>query len=127
MIMIPHVYQLDTPAAERAGENFIPPADALERMGKYNDELKKAGLLETLEGLNPIEKGARVSFADGKAKVTDGPFVESKEVVGGFWILKVKSKDEALSWAQRVPAEKGDVIELREIFDTADLPEDARQ
>src|SRR6201998_932706 len=95
MMMIPRVYQPDTPPAERAGEGFTPPADAVARMMKYNEELAKAGALVALDGLHPGAKGARVSFAGGKAKVTDGPFVESKEVIGGYWIIQAKSKEEA--------------------------------
>src|SRR5215467_8111630 len=117
MMMIPRVYQPDTPAAERAGEGFAPPADAVARMMKYNEELAKAGALVALDGLYPLVKGARVKFAGGPPKVTDGPFIESKEVIGGYWIIQVKSKDEAVEWARRVPADKGDVIELRQIFE----------
>lgn len=124
MIMIPRVYQPDTPAAERAGEGFIPPADAIARMTKYNEELTKAGMLVALEGLHPITKGARVKFGDGKPRVTDGPFIETKEVIGGFWIIQAKSKDEAVEWAQRVPADAGDVIELRQIFEMSDFPQE---
>lgn len=89
---------------------------------KFNEELTKAGVLVTLDGLHPVAKGARVSFKGGKAKVTDGPFIESKEVIGGFWMINVKSKEEAVSWAQRVPAAEGDVIELRQVFEMSDFP-----
>src|ERR1043165_8071179 len=95
MMMIPRIYQPDTPAAERAGEGFAPPAEALEKMMKYNEVLTKAGSLISLDGLHPIAKGARVSFGGGKPKVTDGPFIESKEVIGGYWIIQVKTKKEA--------------------------------
>src|SRR5262249_53254241 len=87
----------------------------------------KAGALISLDGLHPIAKGARVNFAGGKAKVTDGPFIESKEVIGGFWMIQVKSKDEAVEWAQRVPAANGDVIELRQVFEMSDFPEDVQK
>ena len=127
MMMIPRVYQPDTPAAERAGEGFAPPADAVAKMMKYNEELAKAGALISLDGLHPVAKGARVSFAGGKAKVTDGPFIESKEVIGGFWMIQVKSKDEAVEWARRVPAANGDVIELRQVFEMSDFPEDVQK
>src|SRR6266700_2559060 len=109
MMMIPRVYQPDTPAAERAGEGFAPPADAVAKMMKYNEELTKAGALVALDGLHPLAKGARISFGGGQPMVTDGPFIESKEVIGGYWIIQVKSKDEAVEWARRVPAAKGDV------------------
>src|SRR5215469_11816129 len=109
MMMIPRVYQPDTPPTERAGEGFTPPADAVAKMMKYNEELAKAGALLALEGLHPVSKGARVKFAGGKSQVTDGPYIESKEVVGGYWIIQVKTKQEAVDWARRVPAAEGDV------------------
>lgn len=127
MMMIPRVYQPDTPAAERAGEGFTPPADAVAKMMKYNEELTQAGALVALDGLHPIAKGARVKFGEGKPIVTDGPFVESKEVLGGYWIIQVKSKDEAVEWARRVPAAAGDVIELRQIFEMSDFPQDVQK
>lgn len=126
-MMIPRVYQPDTPAAERAGEGFAPPADAVAKMMKYNEELAKAGALVSLDGLHPVAKGARVSFKGGKATVTDGPFIESKEVIGGFWMINVKSKEEAVEWARRVPAAEGDVIELRQVFEMSDFPEDVKK
>jgi hypothetical protein len=127
MMMIPRVYQPDTPASERAGEGFTPPADAVAKMMKYNEELAKASALIALDGLHPIAKGARVSFASGKTKVTDGPFIESKEVIGGYWIIQAKSKEEAIEWARRVPAVEGDVIEIRQIFEMCDFSEDVKK
>lgn len=127
MMMIPRVYQPDTPAAERAGEGFAPPADAVAQMMKYNEQLAKAGALISLDGLHPVARGARVSFKGGKAAVTDGPFIESKEVIGGFWMIQVKSKEEAVDWARRVPAAEGDVIELRQVFEMSDFPEDVKK
>lgn len=127
MMMIPRVYQPSTPAAERAGEGFVPPAAAVARMTKYNEELTKAGALLSLDGLHPIAKGARVAFGGGKPKVTDGPFIESKEVIGGFWIIQTKSKEEALEWARRVPADAGDVIELRQVHEISDFPADVQK
>jgi hypothetical protein len=127
MMMIPRVYQPDTPEAERAGEGFTPPADAVAKMMKYNEELAKAGALLSLDGLQPLAKGARVSFSSAKAKVTDGPFIESKEVIGGYWIIQTKSKEEAVEWARRVPAAEGDVIEIRQIFEMCDFPEDVKK
>jgi len=117
MIMIPRVYQPSTPPEERAGKGFVPPDEAIARMGAYNEKLAVAGVLLDLNGLEPIFEGARLSF-DGKTPtVTDGPYIETKEVIGGFWIIKVKSKEEALEWARQVPADPGDVIELRAIFE----------
>jgi hypothetical protein len=127
MFMIPRVYQPDTPAAERAGENFAPPAEAITKMGKFNEKLAKAGALIALDGLHPILKGARVKFAKGKVTVSDGPFIEAKEVVGGYWLIQVKSKDEAIKWARRCPAADGDMIEIRQIFEMSDFPPDVQK
>jgi hypothetical protein len=95
------------------------PADAA-KMGRYNEELTKAGVLLALDGLQPVSEGARIEFGTGGPTVVDGPFAEAKEVVGGYWIIDVKSPDEAIEWAKRVPAGAGDAIELRRIFDLAD-------
>ena len=122
MFMIPAVYQKG-----KVDPNFAPPADAIEQMMKYNEELAKGGHLIALDGLHPREKGARVSFAKGKPTVTDGPFIESKEVFGGYWIVDFKSKEEAVEWAKRVPAAEGDTIEIRQVFDVSDWPEDAQK
>jgi hypothetical protein len=127
MMMIPRVYQPGTPPAERAGEGFAPPKEAVEKMMKFNEELSKAGALLALDGLQPLAKGARVSFAGGKPKVVDGPFIETKEVVGGYWMIQVKSKQEAVDWATRCPAAAGDVIELRQVFEMTDFPEDVQK
>jgi len=127
MMMLPRVYQPDTPAAERAGEGFTPPADAVAKMMKYNEELTRAGALLGLDGLHPVAQGARVAFAAGKPKVTDGPFIESKEVIGGYWLIQAKSKEEAVEWARRVPAADGDVIEIRQVFELSDFPEDVKR
>jgi hypothetical protein len=127
MLMIPRVYQPDTPAAEKPGEGFAPPAEAVAKMTKFNEELSKAGALIGLDGLHPVSKGARVAFAHGKPAVTDGPYIESKEVLGGYWLIQVKSKQEAVEWARRCPAEDGDVIEIRQVFEMADFPPDVRQ
>lgn len=122
MLMIPGVYTDN----KKLDENFAPPSDALERMGKFNEELAKAGALISLNGLHPLTKGARVTFAGGRPAVTDGPYVEAKEVLGGYWLLEADSKEQVLEWAKRVPAEEGDIIEVRQIFEMEDFPEDAR-
>jgi len=122
MMMIPRVYQPSTPAAERAGEGFVPPAECIAKMGEYNQELANAGALIALEGLHPIFKGAQVKFDGTGNTVIDGPFIESKEVIGGFWIIEAASKEEAVAWARRIPAEAGDVIEVRPIFGMEDFP-----
>ena len=122
MMMIPRVYQPDTPPCEKAGEGFAPPAETVARMMKFNEELAKAGALIALDGLHPGSKGARVAFCGGKPKVTDGPFTEAKEVIGGYWMIQVKSKEEAVEWARRCPASDGDVIEVRQVFEMSDFP-----
>ena len=127
MFMIPKVYQPDTPVGERAGEGFAPPADAVERMMKFNEELTNAGALIALDGLHPSAKGARVRFGGGKPRVTDGPFAEAKEVVGGYWMIQAKSKEEAVAWATRAPAAEGDVIEIRQVFEMSDFPADVQK
>jgi hypothetical protein len=127
MLMIPRVYQPDTPAHQKAGEGFAPDAEAVGKMMKYNEELAKAGALISLEGLHPLLKGARIAFPGSKPVVTDGPFVEAREVVGGYWMIQVKSKEEAVEWAKRVPAQDGDVIELRQVFEMSDFPPDVQK
>jgi hypothetical protein len=117
MLMIPRVYQPGTPAAERAGDDFVPPEEAMAKMGKFNEELAKAATMIDIDGLHPIAKGARVTFDGGTPRVTNGPDIEAKEVIGGYWIFEIGSYEEALEWARRVPAEPGDVIELRPIFE----------
>jgi hypothetical protein len=123
MFMIPTVYQ----GGKTLDENFAPPADAVEAMTKYNEELAKAGALISLDGLQPPNKGARIAFAQGRRTVTDGPFAETKEVVGGYWMIKADSLQEAVEWAKRVPAADGDVVEVRQVFDMSDFPEDVQR
>jgi hypothetical protein len=96
MIMIPKGY-------EQAAPGTVPDAKAVEAMMKYNEALQKAGVLLSLEGLHPPSMGARVSFESGKPVVTDGPFTETKEVIGGYWMIQVASKAEAIQWAKRCP------------------------
>lgn len=127
MFMIPRVYQPDTPPRERAGEGFVPPADAVAKMMKFNEELAKAGALIGLDGLHPVSKGARVKFSNQKPTVTDGPFIESKEVIGGYWLINAKSKEEAVEWVKRCPAADGDVIEIRQVFEMSDFPPDVQK
>ena len=113
---------------DRAAESMsAPPADGVAEMMKYNEELAKAGVLVSLDGLHPSSKGARVYFPGGKPKVQDGPFTEAKEIVGGFWMLDVKSKEEAVEWAKRVPATNTNFVELRQVFEIEDFPEDVQR
>ena len=96
-------------------------------MMKYNEALKDAGVLITLDGLHPPSMGARVSFAAGKPVVTDGPFTEAKEVLGGYWMIEVKSREEAIAWAKRCPASDNEIIEIRQVQEMADFSEDVQQ
>jgi hypothetical protein len=116
MLMIPKGY-------EKAEAGAMPDAEAVAKMMKYNEALKEAGVLLSLDGLHPPSIGARVTFAGGKPKVTDGPFSEAKEVLGGYWMLQVKSKEEAVEWAKRCPASDNEVIEVRQVQEFADFPE----
>lgn len=114
MLVIPKVY-------ESAGADFEPPAELVAKMMKYNESLKQAGVLLSLDGLHPPAKGTRVRFSSGKPKVTDGPFTESKELVGGYWLIQVKSKEEAVEWAKRAPMLDGDIIEVRQIQELSEF------
>jgi hypothetical protein len=120
MLMIPKGY-------EQAKPGTLPEAKTVEAMMKYNEELQKAGVLLALEGLHPPSMGARVSFADGKPKVTDGPFAETTEVLGGFWMIQVKSKEEAIQWATRCPASPNEIIEIRQIQEMSDFPAEVQK
>jgi hypothetical protein len=119
MLMIPEGYANAQPGA-------MPSAKAVAAMMQYNESLRKAGVLLALDGLHPRSMGARVSFADGKAKVTDGPFAEAKEVVGGYWMIQVRSREEAIEWASRCPGAGTDVIEVRQVQEFSDFPTDVQ-
>ena len=119
MIMIPKGYETAQPGT-------MPDAKAVEAMMQYNEALQKAGVLLALDGLHPPSMGARVSFAGGRPKVTDGPFSEAKEVIGGYWMIQVKSKEEAIQWATRCPGGENEVIELRQVQEFADFPQDVK-
>jgi hypothetical protein len=106
--------------APKDESDWAPDPEAVSAMSKYNDELTKAGVLLGLDGLHPASKGARVSFPGGKATVTDGPFTEAKELVGGYWLIQAKSKEEAVEWASRCPAADGDTIEVRQVYEMED-------
>lgn len=109
--------------------DLLPSEELLAAMGRYNEELAKAGVLLDLSGLHPSAEGARVKFAGGKRTVVDGPFTESKELVAGYWIIQAKSKEEAIEWAKRVPFEAGGEygqegeIEIRQIFELDEFGE----
>jgi hypothetical protein len=120
MLMIPKGY-------EKAAPGTMPDAKSVEAMMKYNEQLQKAGVLLALDGLHPPSAGARVTFPGGKPKVTDGPFTEAKEVLGGYWMIQVKSKEEAIAWASRCPGSENETIEVRQVQEMADFPPDVQK
>ncbi len=119
MLMIPKDYA-------QASVDKRPEAEAVARMMKYNQSLIDAGVMLTGEGLHPPAAGARVHFSKGKPKIVDGPFTEAKEMVGGYWMIQVRSRAEAVEWASRCPADDGDIIEVRQVFDMSDFPPDVQ-
>jgi hypothetical protein len=120
MLVIPKGY-------ESAKPGTMPDPKMVEKMMEYNTSLQKAGVLLALDGLHPLSMGARITFEGGKPKVTDGPFAEAKEVLGGYWMIQVKSKDEALEWAKRAPMSDNEIIELRQVQDFADYPPEVQK
>ena len=120
MLMIPKGY-------EKAEPGTMPDAERVAAMMKYNESLRESGVLLALEGLHPPSMGARVSFSGGKPMVTEGPFAETKEVVGGYWMIQVNSKEEAIQWASRCPASDNEIIEIRQVQEFADFPADVQE
>jgi hypothetical protein len=120
MLMIPLGYETAPPDIELDPERVAA-------MMKYNEALKDAGVLITLDGLHPPSAGARVSFATGKPVVTDGPFAEAKEVLGGYWMIDVKSREEAIAWATKCPASSNEVIEIRQVQEMSDFSPEVQQ
>jgi hypothetical protein len=100
---------------------LLPSPELLAKMGKYNEELQKAGIFVAGEGLRSSAKGQRVKFGDGKRIVTDGPFAETKELIAGFWLWKVKSMDEAVDWLKRAPFDRGEEVEIRQLHELEDF------
>ena len=119
LLMIPKGY-------ERAAPGTMPDAKAVEAMMKYNRSLQEAGVLLSLEGLHPPSMGARVTFSRGKPVVTNGPFADAKEVLGGFWMIQVNSREEAIEWAKRCPASDNEIIEIRQVQEFTDFPADVQ-
>ena len=113
-------------ASKESEAGVMPSEELIGAMTKYNEELMKAGVLLDLSGLKPTSAGARVSFSQGKPKVIDGPFTETKELIAGYWLIQVKSREEAMEWAKRVPAPHGrdqeGEIEIRQLFEVDDFP-----
>lgn len=120
LLMIPGGY-------EKAEPGVMPGAEAIDAMMKYNASLQQAGILLALDGLHPPSMGARVTFPDGKPVVTDGPFAETRETLGGYWIIEVKSKQEAIAWASRCPASGNETVEIRQVQEPGDFPAEAGQ
>ena len=120
MLMIPKGY-------ETAAPGTMPDAEGVAAMMKYNEELQRAGILLALDGLHPPSAGARVTFEGGKPKVTDGPFPEAKEVLGGYWMIQVRSKAEAIEWARRCPAGENEIIEIRQVQEFEEFPPDVKE
>jgi hypothetical protein len=113
MLMIPNV----------TSENWTPSPEAVAAMSRYNKELADAGVLLSLDGFHPTSTGARISFAGGQTPaIADGPFDTPRQTVGGYWLIDVASKQEAVQWASRCPAADGDVIEVRQVFEMEDFP-----
>ncbi len=119
MLVIPKDY-------EKAAPDAAPDAKLVARMMKYNEELAKAGVLLSLDGLLPPSAGTRLTFQGGKPTVKDGPFAEAKECVGGYWMIQVKSKEEAIEWATRAPMPDGETIEVRQVQEMSDFPPDVQ-
>lgn len=120
LLMIPKGY-------ENAAPGTVPDARAVEAMTQYNKALQEAGVLLALDGLHPPSMGARVTFSGGKPTVTNGPFAEAKEVLGGYWMIDVKSKDEAVAWAWRCPAADNEIIEVRQVQELSDFPAEVQK
>ena len=120
MLMIPLGYEAAPPDVKLDPERVAA-------MMRYNEALKDGGVLITLDGLHPPSMGARVSFPRGKPVVTDGPFTESKEVLGGYWMIEVASRQEAIEWAKKCPASENEIIEIRKVQEMTDFSDEVRQ
>ena len=120
MLMIPQGYEIAPPDTQ-------PDPERVAAMMKYNEALKDAGVLITLDGLHPPSMGARVSFAGGKPVVTDGPFTEAKEVLGGYWMIDVASREEAIAWASKCPGSENEIIEIRQVQEMSDFCDEVRE
>jgi hypothetical protein len=117
MLMIPAVYRDN----KMQDSGFKPELKDLEEMGRFNEELGKEVKILSLNGLHPLSGGARIAFGPGKPTVIDGPYIEAKEVLGGYWLVEADSQEQLVKWVQRCPAQPGDVIEIRQVFDLADF------
>ena len=111
-------------ASKESEAGAMPSAELVAAMGKFNEEMVAAGVLLAGEGLHPTTKGVRLKFSGGKPSITNGPFPATNELVAGFWMIQVASKDEALAWASRIPFTDGEEVEIRQVFETSDFPAD---
>jgi len=109
-------------ASQETEAGNMPSRELLTAMGKFNEEMAKAGVMLAGEGLHPTSKGARISYGRGKPTVTDGPFPGAKDLVAGFWLIQVKSRREAIDWASRAPFGEGAEVEIRQVFEASDFP-----
>ncbi|MEO7734639.1 MAG: YciI family protein, partial [Kofleriaceae bacterium] len=112
------------PAAETTA---IPGDESIARMMAYNEELTKAGVLLALDGLHPSATGARIRVVDGVKAIVDGPFSEAKELIGGYWLIQVRSREEALAWASRIPLGNSEMVEIRQVYELSELSAEAQR
>ena len=117
---------MSLPAPVEAQENFVPTRELVTAMRKYSDDMRKAGVLLLAEGLHPSSKATRIKMTGGTREFTDGPFTEVKEMIAGFWLIQVKSREEALEWASRCPLAEGEIVEIRPVFENTDFPPELR-
>jgi hypothetical protein len=114
-------FMIMVPASPESEAGVLPDATMLAAMGKFNEEMVKAGVMLAGEGLHATSKGARIRFSGGQATVVDGPFTESKELLAGYWLIQVKSKEEAIAWMKRAPFGEGTQLEIRQVYEAADF------
>ena len=114
-------FMVIVPASKGSEAGILPDQKHFAEIIKFNEEMVKAGVMLAGEGLHPTSKGARIQFSEAKTMVIDGPFAETKELIAGFWLIQVKSKDEAIAWMKRAPVPAGAVLELRQVYEPSDL------
>lgn len=119
-------FMMSLPAPVEVQEACTPTLELVTAMRKYSDDMRRAGVLLLAEGLHPSSKSTRIKVSNGKRVFTDGPFTEAKEMIAGFWLIQVKSREEALEWASRCPLSEGGIVELRPIFENTDFPPELR-
>lgn len=119
-------FMMSLPAPVEVQDNFAPTLELVTAMRKYSDDMRKAGVLLLAEGLHPSSRATRIKLSNGKRLFTDGPFTEAKEMIAGFWLIQVKSREEALEWASRCPLIEGGIVEIRPVFENTDFPPELR-